>query len=205
MQWLGDILTVIGGFLLLSDMWVVIGRRKLENLYLPLFTIVPTAAAIVLLLSPEVDRFASFWGPHVWWKLIPAALIFALFWPTALAIFHRVRSRWEKWIGFAWSFHIFGVLLGFVLSDWALFPAIKDVPSEAYQLFPWLSIHPSLAIHHLYANATYLGAWELLGASLLVGKPLAKALARILGSQRRSALLNAMVFVIGIILRVIGS
>lgn len=203
MQWLGDLLTSIGGFLLLGELWVVIGRRNLEALYL--FTTGPTIAAGAFLLFAEVDLFASFWGPHVWWKLIPAALVFALFWPVALAVFHSIRSRWKRRIGFAWAACTFCSLLVWVLVDWALFPAVKSGSEEALQLFPWLSIHPSLAIHHLYANATLLGLWELLGASLLVGKPLASKLAYILGSQRNSVLLNAIVFIGSLILRIVAS
>ena len=118
---------------------------------------------------------------------------------------HNKRNTIERWIGFAWSSCIFGVLLGFVLMDWASFPAVKNVPLEALQLFPWLSIHPSLAIHHLYANATLLGVWELLGASLLVGKPLAEELTQILGKQTYVIVINTILFATALILRFVRS
>ena len=203
MNCLGDILTGIGGFLLLGDIWTSVAKWKLHTLYLHVFVTIPTVAVSALLLAGEVDRFAGLWGHHAWWKLIFAALIFALFWPISLGVFRYIQSKRERRLGYAWSFFVFVALLAFVLVDWIKFPASMDLPPEAYQTFPWLSIHPSLAIHHLYANATYLGAWELIGASLLVGKPVARELAHILGSQRRAVLLNVILFVTGVVLRTV--
>ncbi len=203
MYLLGWILTSIGGFLLLGDLWSEFTKRKLDQLYIYILVVIPALGGMILLLLSRVDLFASLWGPHAWWKLIPATLIFALFWPIVLGAMQHIKSKRERWLGYAWFSLIFGSLLSFVLIEWIKYPASLNLSPEAYQIFPWLSIHPSLAVHHLYANATYLGAWELMGASLVVGEPMAKRLAEVLGSNRRAVLLNTVIFIAGVIIQVV--
>ena len=202
MHSLGNILTGIGAFLLLGNLWTEFTKRNLDQLYICIFVGIPSLGGMIVLSLSRVDPFANLWGPHVWWKLIPAALIFALFWPIALGVLQHVKNKKERWLAYAWGLLVFGSLLSFVLVDWMRYPASADISPDAYKIFPWLSLHPSLAIHHLYANATYLGAWELMGASLIVGKPLAKRLAAILGSNRNAVLLNTVLLVVGVVTQV---
>jgi len=193
----------IGGFLLLGDVWAEFSKQKLDRLYIYIFVAIPTLGGMILLSLDRVDLFASLWGPHAWWKLILAALIFALFWPISVRTFRYPKSKSEKWIAYGWSSFVFVVLLAFVLVDWLRYPAPVDISPDAYEIFPWLPLHPSLAIHHLYANATYLGAWELMGASIVVGKPIANQLAKVLGSNRHAVLLNTVIFIAGVITQVV--
>jgi len=205
MHYLANIVKFTGAFLILGDLWTAFVKRNLEQLYVYIFMIIPGCAITVLLLLSEVDRFAGLWGVHVWWKLIPGAIIFALFLPIVMIGYRRIPSNWDKWLAILDLILIFSASLYFVLTDWAAFPAVSDISSEAYQVFPWLADHPSLAIHHLYANATLLGALEMLWLVPVFGKALATRAGRLLGNQRRAVGMSSLIFAAGWILDIISS
>ncbi len=157
---------ITGGFLLLGDIWTTFVKRNLEQLYIYLFAVIPSVVSILVLLFSEVDRFAGFWGVHTWWKLVIAAIIFALFLPIIITGARYIPSKWKMRLFVIYMIVIFSFALYFAVSDWVEFPASINMPPEARQVFPWLAVHPSLAIHHLYANATLLGALEVLWLAL---------------------------------------
>jgi hypothetical protein len=130
------ILTGIGGFLLLSDLWIEFTKHKLDQFYIYIFVVIPILGGMVLLSLSRVDFFASLWGPHAQWKLIPAALIFALFWPIALGVMRHIKSKMERWFGYVWLSVVFGSLLSLVVIEWIEYPVSLNLPPEAYQKFP---------------------------------------------------------------------
>jgi len=202
---LAIIMKITGGFLLLGDVWTAFAKRDLEAFYIYLFVIIPSVVGILVLLFSEVDRFAGFWGVHTWWKLVIAAIIFALFLPIIMTGARHIASKSKMKFLVIYMIVIFSLALYFVVSDWAKLPASTDLLPEARQVFPWLAIHPSLAIHHLYANATLLGALEVLWLAPIFGKSLATRMGHVLGNQRRVVTINSVNFVAGWILDIISS
>ena len=166
-----------------------------EGLFKYVLFWIPLIAIPVLLQLAGVDFFASWWGQHTTWKLAIASLIFALFPFLSFTFLHHLKYRWMRWIGYIWTSSIFILLIGMILAGWARFPhPVEGTPPPGASL-DWVLIHPTPAIHHTYANATYLGLYEGLIISFLWGRPLSKALAHILRSQRMLDIITTLTFI----------
>lgn len=171
----------LAAFIWLGD---VLSHQRIERAVDHAATWLPVLLLVAHRVLMGVDRFASWWGPHAAWKLAVAALLLAalpiLAWLYLRTIPQRVHRAWgyvlagATWIG----------MVGMVVSGWIAFPHPRpDLPPAGWGL-DWIAQHPTPAIHHLYANATYLGFYIASIAVLLWGRPLAGKMCCWLGSRR---------------------
>lgn len=175
------ILIAVSAFIWLGG---VLSHQKIERVVDRAVAWLPALLLIAYQMLIGVDRFAGWWGAHAVWKLAVAALLLAAFPLFAWTYLRTVSLRVHR----VWWYTLAGVIwigmVGMVVSDWIAFPHPRGgLPPEGWGL-DWVAQHPTPAIHHLYANATYLGFYIVAIAVLLWGRPMAATLSRWLGSRR---------------------
>lgn len=190
---------LVNAFIMGLSIFVYLGSRFSQSVGEKFFKYflfwIPLICCPILLISARVDFFASWWGRHATWKLGIASLIFVLFPILSFTFLSKLEKAWLRRTGYVYAGYMFISLIAMILRGWALFPhPVEGTPPPGIGL-DWVLIHPTPAIHHTYANATYLGLHAALIASFLWGRPLSKALVRILRSQRNLDIITILIFV----------
>lgn len=175
------ILIGISAFVLLGSM---LSAKRLRKSLDTIVVWLPIAILVVHTLLRSVDRFAGWWGPHEGWKLPIAALILAVF-PFFAWQYQRLSTnKLERRTGIGIALAVWAFAVGIVIIGWIQFPHPLEVLPENLQGLDWVPIHLTPAIHHLYANATYLGFYVAAMIILLWGRPFSSRLCGWLGSTR---------------------
>lgn len=175
--------TLIGvsTFVLLGN---ILSARQLKRFLDAIVVCLPIILLVVHAVLRNVDRFAGWWGQHAVWKLPIAALILAAF-PILAWLYQRGgSSEGERVTGLAIAGLVWVLAVGRIVAGWIKFPhPLETMPSDL-QGFDWVPLHHTTAIHHLYANATYLGFYVVAMGVLLWGRPFSTKLSKWMGSAR---------------------
>lgn len=203
MNWtmLSDIGLGLSGFMLLG---ILRSRRPIEAFLNAVLVWLPVLIIPAILLSARVNLFANIWGSHAAWKLALVALIFLLYPPIVYRTVRRIPHRLWKAIGYTNTSLVYFFCVGMVLIDWAAFPhPLEVVPSPELGL-DWVALHPTPAIHHAYANATYCGLYIAFVVACRWGKPTTQFLVRVVKSQKIINSLTVSLFVSSLIIRLLS-
>jgi hypothetical protein len=175
--------TLIGvsTFVLLGN---ILSARQLRRSLDAIVVWLPMMLLVAHTVLRSVDRFAGWWGQHAAWKLPIAALILAVF-PILAWLYQREGSnKGERIAGRVIAGLVWALAVGMVVTGWIKFPhPLGTLPSDLQGL-DWVSLHHTPAIHHLYANATYLGFYVVVMVVLLWGRPFSAKLSKWMGSAR---------------------
>ena len=187
-----DALLGFHGFLLLA----YLGSATRGKVFVHLMALL-ISLMLVFLVTAGVDRFAGLWGQHATWKLAVAAGIFLIYPLVVVPAAQSVGLGGLRKTAQGLSLAAFALMIAIILYEWAVSDPIPGGIGPT-----WAALHPTAAIHHIYANATYLGATALLAGTYSWGRHVIECLGKLLGSERRVMCLDALTFLGAILLRV---
>jgi hypothetical protein len=168
-----------------------------------------------------VDPLAGWWGIHTTWKIaLAATMLFMLpigaFFVSKLLAQGRVYAiseyshavshaapdgktsdtwHWSCFFGpymVMFAISIIMVLCSFIA--WPSYPTSEHIRWAIDELgFNWVQLHPTPAIHHTYATASFYGVYLVYGLWLFFARAAVGPLASLLGDADRVKLLSFLV------------
>ena len=180
----------------------ILSTSQIRNLLDRVVVFLPAVIFAIHFATRSVNRFASLWGVHAVWKLPIAALIPVVFPILAWLYLRRVERMCLRLIGLGLAAVLWSLSVGIVLSDWIAFPHPLEMLPPDLQGLDWVSIHHTPAIHHLYANATYLGFYVAAMIVLLWGRPFSAKLSAWMGSAKMLNIVSGLVLLVAIVIKV---
>lgn len=134
------------------------------------------------------------------WKLPIAAAILAAFPVVAFLYQKRVAPGTLRTLVRVLAPLLWVGAVAMVVWGWATAPhPIPGLEAHVPPQYAWVRLHPTPAIHHLYANATFLGFYLVAMSTVLWGRSASRRLSEWVGSKRVVDITSGVLFAASIV------
>lgn len=200
--WLGLALNVLATFFMLGDLLSEDAFRRLLAAVLALvsLSVVVVMTSAFVTGGSIVNPLAAIWGQHSPLKLVAASALLGVF-LGGLAAALRARDLWSvRWFvgltAVAYGMMILGLLLAIPRVYFR--GSLTNVPVG----YEWLAEQPTLAIHLVYAIASFWSAIAIVTLPLVAGRRVSRALAKLPRARAVARWVNIAAFLASWLLQI---